>query len=618
MARSSDHAEVNFAGDVGRLLHQHLGDLLALLAGLLGDERILEHHLGDLADVVAFRDELDAAEVLAAVLEAALAAAAGVNLGLEHDRAAAELVERLPAPRPAMQRRCRAGRPPRPPPAVLSPDIRGFSSPLILKPRLSGIHSVISVRSAGAARTRKRASIRLQIGPVPGKRAAAPAVLGIRLILVCAMRRTPSEHNFLIYEPLRTDIIFASVWHPDCLNPCQRCGHTEPFARRNPLLRRFTSPLAVVLLVVCASPCFADDPTPPPTIDSGDTAWMLTSSALVMLMVPGLALFYGGMVRRKNVLATMMHSMVALAVVGVYWMAIGYSLAFGDPWLHTCGRQLPRLEPELVFLQGVGPDDAPAGHEHPGLPAHAVPGHVRHHHAGPDQRGRGRAHPLQAVLPVPDPLGRRSSTARWPTGSGPWTGTGRITWKRAKPGCSGTKPVGWLGAMGALDFAGGTVVHIAAGFSGLAAILVLRKRLGYPEHAMHPNSMVLTLTGAGLLWFGWFGFNGGSALASGTLATSAFAATQAAAAAAGLSWMLAEWLHNGKPTALGLASGIVAGLVAVTPGLRLRLPCGRPGDRPDRRRRLLRRRSASSRSSATTIRSTPSAFTASAASWARS
>src|SRR5438094_8067905 len=128
--------------------------------------------------------------------------------------------------------------------------------------------------------------------------------------------------------------------------------------------------------------------------------------------------------------------------------------------------------------------------------------------------------------------------------------------------------------MGALDFAGGTVVHIAAGFSGLAAILVLRKRIGYPEHAMHPNSMVLTLTGAGILWFGWFGFNGGSGLTSGPLATAAFAATQCAAAAAGLSWMLAELLHRGKPTALGLASGVVAGLVAVTPASGFVFPWG--------------------------------------------
>ncbi len=138
-------------------------------------------------------------------------------------------------------------------------------------------------------------------------------------------------------------------------------------------------------------------------------------------------------------------------------------------------------------------------------------------------------------------------------------------WNALDASKPGTRPVGWLGAMKALDFAGGTVVHIAAGFSGLAAILILRKRLGYPEHPMHPSSMVLTLFGAGLLWFGWFGFNGGSAGASGSLAASAFAATQAAAAAAGLSWMIAEWFYKGKPTALGLASGIVAGLVAVTP-----------------------------------------------------
>jgi ammonium transporter len=127
------------------------------------------------------------------------------------------------------------------------------------------------------------------------------------------------------------------------------------------------------------------------------------------------------------------------------------------------------------------------------------------------------------------------------------------------------KPAGWLGALGALDFAGGTVVHIAAGLSGLAAILVLRKRLGYPEHAIHPNSMVLCLVGAGLLWFGWFGFNGGSALGSNGQAGAALTASQIAAAGAALSWMTAEWIHRGKPTALGLASGLVAGLVAVTP-----------------------------------------------------
>src|SRR5262249_41241105 len=127
------------------------------------------------------------------------------------------------------------------------------------------------------------------------------------------------------------------------------------------------------------------------------------------------------------------------------------------------------------------------------------------------------------------------------------------------------KPAGWLAKLGALDFAGGTVVHISAGLSGLAAILLLRKRIGYPEHAIHPNSMVLTLLGAGLLWFGWFGFNGGSALGSNGLAAAALTASQIAAAAAALSWMVTEWLHRGKPTALGMASGVVAGLVAITP-----------------------------------------------------
>src|SRR5204863_4763937 len=134
---------------------------------------------------------------------------------------------------------------------------------------------------------------------------------------------------------------------------------------------------------------------------------------------------------------------------------------------------------------------------------------------------------------------------------------------------------GWLGnpkVIGAIDFAGGTVVHIAAGFSALAAILVLRKRIGYPEHAMHPNSMVLTLIGAGLLWFGWFGFNGGSALASNGLAAAALGASQIAAAAAALSWTVAEWWHKGKPTALGFASGLVAGLVAITPASGFVLP----------------------------------------------
>jgi ammonium transporter len=293
--------------------------------------------------------------------------------------------------------------------------------------------------------------------------------------------------------------------------------------------------------------------------DSGDTAWMLMSAALVMLMLPGLALFYAGMVRRKNVLATMMHSMVTLAIVGVSWVAFGYGLAFGPPVLGQAHSSLLGWSDRFLFLQGVLPTDLLPGTGIPlylhvifqGMFAIITPALISGALA---ERIRFKPYCLFLILWttfVYCPL------AHWVWAMDWWNP------EASKP--AGTTAIGWLGSMGALDFAGGTVVHIAAGLSGLAAILLLRKRHGYPETAMRPNSLVLTLTGAGLLWFGWFGFNGGSALGSSTLAVSAFAASQAAAAAAGLSWMGAEWLHRGKPTALGLASGIVAGLVAVTP-----------------------------------------------------
>jgi ammonium transporter len=296
----------------------------------------------------------------------------------------------------------------------------------------------------------------------------------------------------------------------------------------------------------------------------GDTAWMLMSSGLVMLMVPGLALFYGGMVRRKNILATMMQSMVALAVVGVYWVAVGYCLAFGQ----SQGGFIGWSPDKLLFLRGVGPADYLPNTNIPiyvhvmfqGMFAIITPALISGAVAERIRFGPYCLFVLLWITLVYCPL------AHWVWAMNWWDGTAD----------AGKSAVGWLGGphVGALDFAGGTAVHIAAGFSGLAAILVLRKRLGYPEHAMHPNSMVLTLLGAGLLWFGWFGFNGGSALGSTPQAASAFAATQAAAAAAGLSWMVAEWLHRGKPTALGLASGIVAGLVAVTPASGFVLPWG--------------------------------------------
>jgi len=297
----------------------------------------------------------------------------------------------------------------------------------------------------------------------------------------------------------------------------------------------------------------------------GDTAWILTASALVMFMVPGLALFYGGMVRRKNVLATMMHSMAALAVVGVYWIAIGYSLAFGPSAVkvNLFGVENGGLfgwSWDLFFLKGIEPTTYLGQYDVPvyvhvmfqGMFAIITPALISGAIAERIRFWPFCIFMLLWVTFVYCPLAHMVWAFDWFDTTVP----------AAKRGASA---IGLLGKMGALDFAGGTVVHIAAGMAGLAACLVLGKRLGYPKQVAHPNSMVLTLLGAGLLWFGWFGFNGGSALNGTGLAVSAFAATQAAAAAAGLGWMLVEWIHKGKPTALGLASGIVAGLVAVTP-----------------------------------------------------
>jgi ammonium transporter len=339
-------------------------------------------------------------------------------------------------------------------------------------------------------------------------------------------------------------------------------------------MRRLPAVLAALLLVgLTPPPVLADDtkPTDPVTqqqlkdakadaVKNGDTAWMLTSTGLVLLMVPGLALFYGGMVRRKNILGTMMHSMIALAIIGIQWVVFGYALAFGtthDGWIGW--------NEAYIGLKGVLSNETFPGTNIPifvhcmyqGMFAIITPALISGAVAERIRFGPYCLFILLWAVLVYDPL------AHW-------------VWAVAPDPANADQsvPVGWLGKLGAIDFAGGTVVHIAAGLSGLAAILVLRKRIGYPEHAMHPNSMVLTLTGAGILWFGWFGFNGGSALGSNGLAASALAASQVAAAAAALSWMLVEWIHKGKPTALGLASGIVAGLVAVTPASGFVAPLG--------------------------------------------
>ena len=302
-------------------------------------------------------------------------------------------------------------------------------------------------------------------------------------------------------------------------------------------------------------------------VKSGDTSWMLVSSAFVMLMVPGLALFYGGMVRRKNVLATMMQSMAALGVVGIYWLAFGYGLAFGPSkfTLSLFGVENGGLlgwSWHLFFLNGVTAGDY--------LPNANIPVYTHVMFQG-----------MFAIITPALISGAVAERIRFwpfcifmilwitlvycPLAHMVWA----FDWFTEEKGLlvygAGKSAIGFLGKMGALDYAGGTVVHIAAGFAGLACMVALRKRIGYPEHPMHPNSMVLTLTGAALLWFGWFGFNGGSAVSSGVNSSSAFSATQAAAAGAAISWILVEWLVKGKPTALGLASGVVAGLVAVTP-----------------------------------------------------
>jgi Amt family ammonium transporter len=281
------------------------------------------------------------------------------------------------------------------------------------------------------------------------------------------------------------------------------------------------------------------------TIDPGSTAWMLCSSAMVLLMVPGLALFYGGMVHRKNVLTTMMMSFVAMALIGVQWVAFGYMLSFGqslggwlgwDPaLLGLSGIPHTRLYadkaiPELVFVmfQGKFAIITPA----------LISGAVA-------ERMRFRTYVVFILV--------WATVVYCPLAHWVWASDG------------------WLYKLGVLDFAGGTVVHISAGVSALVMALMLGPRRDVARGAsLLPNNLVLTLTGAGLLWFGWFGFNAGSAVAAehpvaGSVAGLAFTTTQSAAAAAGLTWMMIERWRHGKVTSLGLASGLVAGLVAVTP-----------------------------------------------------
>jgi ammonium transporter, Amt family len=274
-------------------------------------------------------------------------------------------------------------------------------------------------------------------------------------------------------------------------------------------------------------------------MNSGDTVFVLMSAALVMLMTPGLALFYGGMVRSKNVLGTVMQSFILLGVVSVLWTLWGYSMAFGP----DIGGLVGSLD--WFGLAGVGMEpSADYGSTIPHLAfmvfqcmfAVITPALITGAFA---ERMRFGAFLLFTVLWVTFVY---SPLAHWVWGVG-----------------------GWIRGLGALDFAGGTVVHISSAASALAASRFIGKRLGYGSRHFIPHNLPMTITGAALLWFGWFGFNAGSALACNGLAAGAFVATHVSSAAAALSWTIIEWRHRGKPTTLGAASGAVAGLVAVTP-----------------------------------------------------
>lgn len=274
-------------------------------------------------------------------------------------------------------------------------------------------------------------------------------------------------------------------------------------------------------------------------IDTGDTAWLIVSTGLVMLMTPALALFYGGMVRSKNLLATVMQSFISLGVISILWVVYGYSLSFGPDFHHIIGNL------DWFMLNHVGTEpyvvySATIPHQlfmlFQMMFAVITPALITGAFA---ERFKFKTYIIFLVVwftVVYCPI------AHWVWGQG-----------------------GWIKELGGLDFAGGLVVHIASGMSALVATLMIGKRIGWKKDPLHPHNLSLTILGASLLWFGWFGFNAGSALGANALAVKAFLTTQLSAAAAALGWIVVEWKRYGKPTALGIASGAVAGLVSITP-----------------------------------------------------
>ena len=274
-------------------------------------------------------------------------------------------------------------------------------------------------------------------------------------------------------------------------------------------------------------------------INSGDTAWVLVSAALVMLMTPALGFFYGGLVRRKNVLSTIMHSFFIMALISVQWVLWGYSFSFGTDIGGLIGGF------DFIGLRGVGaaPNaDYAATIPHTAFMAFQMmfavitPALITGAFA---ERKRFKAF---VIFTLAWATFVYAPVAHWVWGVG-----------------------GWLRTMGALDFAGGTVVHITSGVSALVAATVLGKRVGFGKEKMDPHDLTMTVLGAGLLWFGWFGFNAGSALGANGLAANAFVVTNTSAAMAALSWMTISWIRHGRPSVLGAAAGAVAGLVAITP-----------------------------------------------------
>jgi Amt family ammonium transporter len=291
---------------------------------------------------------------------------------------------------------------------------------------------------------------------------------------------------------------------------------------------------ALIIGLMLVDSAFAEDAKP--KLDSGDTAWMLTSTALVLMMtIPGLALFYGGMVRKKNVLATVMQSFAITCLVTVLWMVIGYSWAFteGTPWIGGNSR---------FFLMGMG--------------VNVLNGTIPESVFMCFQMTFAIITPALICGAFADRM--KFSAMLWFMGL--WS---LFVYSPIAHWVWG--PGGYLGGIGVLDFAGGTVVHINAGVAGLMCALVLGKRKGLGTENMAPHNLVLTMIGASLLWVGWFGFNAGSAVASNGAAGMAMAVTQIATATAALSWMFVEWALKGKPSVLGICSGAVAGLVAITP-----------------------------------------------------